>query len=55
MRTGACRGKGTSHVLAKIAGVTFALLALADTIKWSDRIPQSGFNLYKKIHNAPSQ
>jgi hypothetical protein len=47
MCTGACHGKGTSHVLAKISGVSFALL-LADAIKWSDRIHHSGFNLYKK-------
>jgi hypothetical protein len=47
MCKGACHGKGTSRVLAKISGVSFALL-LADAIKWSDRIPHSGFNLYKK-------
>jgi len=52
MCTGACHGKGTNCVLTKISGVSFALL-LADTVKWLNRIPHSGFNLIKKIPNAP--
>jgi len=51
MNTGACHGKGTSCVLAKISGVSFALL-LADIIKWSEFLIQ-GLNSIKKIHNAP--
>ena len=45
--TGAYHGKGTSHVLTKISGVSFALHFVATT-KWPDRIPHSGFDLYKK-------
>jgi len=58
MCTGAGHGKGTSSVPAKISGVSFALL-VADTIKWPDRTPHSGFNLYKKkkfiMHQSQQQ